>query len=397
MANIPVTPSASYTVAADDIAGVEYQYVKLDIGAAGTATPVGTANPVPVALGGALPAVVTSGFPGAAVPGLVVWNADVDITTATPAVAASGQVVWIANPQPGVSTTGASGVAGEIVWLGVGQTINIDLDPYETTAKPAAASTGMVVWQQDFNVTAATPAANASGQVVWVVPGVSVNALITGAVSISAMPTVVVSGMAGQSVSAQVSGAVSISAMPSVAISTNLLTTATPGAAASGLMVWCANPNTASLTVTAAADAARTMLNIIVSSTVIGVSGTTVLMTVYQSAAQTVAGVANWVVPGGKTFRIVGANLIASNSITTTPVLVRAMVLQSGATPTWTSAVPIAAQVGVWIPNATFPSGVNIAGLQQDIGAGVTVAVAYTAASSTASVQGMWIYGYLFP
>lgn len=48
--NVAITPGAGATIATDDVAGVQYQRVKLDIGADGASAPVTAANPLPVAL-----------------------------------------------------------------------------------------------------------------------------------------------------------------------------------------------------------------------------------------------------------------------------------------------------------------------------------------------------------
>ncbi len=50
-ANIDVTPGAGKTVATDDVAGVQYQTIKVATGAPGAATLVGTTNPLPVQVG----------------------------------------------------------------------------------------------------------------------------------------------------------------------------------------------------------------------------------------------------------------------------------------------------------------------------------------------------------
>ena len=52
--NVGYTPGSGATVAADDIAGVLYQRVKIGVGADGSATDVSTANPMPIAAPSAL-------------------------------------------------------------------------------------------------------------------------------------------------------------------------------------------------------------------------------------------------------------------------------------------------------------------------------------------------------
>lgn len=64
---VPVTPGVGTTIATDDVAGVQYQVVKLDVGADGVASgPVSASNPLPVggtaigALGEAAPGTDTA-------------------------------------------------------------------------------------------------------------------------------------------------------------------------------------------------------------------------------------------------------------------------------------------------------------------------------------------------
>src|SRR3990172_1333689 len=53
MPNVPVNPSASYTVAADEIGAVAYQRVKLNVGISGTTSlDVGATTPLPVTVSG---------------------------------------------------------------------------------------------------------------------------------------------------------------------------------------------------------------------------------------------------------------------------------------------------------------------------------------------------------
>lgn len=60
--NVGYTPGTGATVAADDIAGVLYQRVKIGVGADGSATDVSTANPMPITAPSAL-SVTVGNFP----------------------------------------------------------------------------------------------------------------------------------------------------------------------------------------------------------------------------------------------------------------------------------------------------------------------------------------------
>ena len=228
MADIGVSPSASYTVGADVIGTVGYQRVKVQVGVSGTAVDVSPTSPLPVQVAGvsatsAIPAAdsfgipvwnvgiaVTSGVPAVNAIGQPVWlipnqtvNVDLDPyeTTATPAANSTGVIVW-AQPHAvtiqqgasvnvggmatvGYTTTGAAVGTGVVVWLGASQTVHIDFDPYETTAQPAVAASAMVVRQVDFYATTATPAAAASGQVMWIA---NPQALVSTAVVADAAP-----------------------------------------------------------------------------------------------------------------------------------------------------------------------------------------------------------------
>jgi len=46
--NVAVTPGAGATIATDDVGGVQYQWVKLDVGGDGASSPVSSTNGVPV-------------------------------------------------------------------------------------------------------------------------------------------------------------------------------------------------------------------------------------------------------------------------------------------------------------------------------------------------------------
>lgn len=81
------TPPDATAVAADDVGGVHYQVVKLDVGGDGVSAPVGNANPVPVSdAGGAL-----------TVDGAVTANAGTNLNTSLLALEAGGNLAAAAT------------------------------------------------------------------------------------------------------------------------------------------------------------------------------------------------------------------------------------------------------------------------------------------------------------
>ena len=66
MDNVPITAGTGTDIATDDVSGVQFQKVKIDVGADGVSTPLSTTNPVPVALPAAT---VTTLTPPAAITG----------------------------------------------------------------------------------------------------------------------------------------------------------------------------------------------------------------------------------------------------------------------------------------------------------------------------------------
>ena len=112
-------------------------------------------------------------------------------------------------------------------------------------------------------ITTAVPSVSATGLVMWVGGGQSTTAfpvVVTGTVTAGAGTTVV--SLTG---SALVSGAVSISAMPSVAFSANFVTTAIPSASATGVVIWVGGGQS------------TTAFPVVVTGTVTAGAGTTVV------------------------------------------------------------------------------------------------------------------------
>lgn len=417
--NVDVNPSSSYTVAADVSGTVAYQRVKLVVGEDGTFGPdVGTTTPLPVSGSVGVSGSVT-------VVGAPAVSGSVTVIGALPAVSGT---VTVAGTVTALGVSGTVTVAGTVTALGVSGTVsvsNIDGQALYTTAAPAASSTALIVILKSnapvvvsgtvsiSNPTSGTiTVSNTVGVsgTVTVNPGLSVSAVVSGTVTVAAGLSVsaVVSGtvtVAGTVTALGVSGTVTaIAASGSVSIINTATflpaqsTTAMPSTSATGQIVWIAGGSlTQSVTVSATAvDVARTQICIIVTSTLL-VSGTTCLVTVYQSMSQTIAGATSWVVPAGKTFRVLSVGLGVNNSITTTPCIARINVLASSAAPTWTSTAPIVARLAVGALTNSLPGVGVMPGLVQDVGAGVTVAIAITVTTATTNIIEGVIMGYLYP
>lgn len=377
---------------------------------------------------------VVSGTVSAIVSGTITQSG-YSVTTAAPSISATGGQVWIiggqgttANPvvitgtvTAGAGTTVISGtvsVSGTAI-VSVVPGVSVNLGNFATVVATTTASsgqTGLIVWvgNPGNGTTVVSGTVSVSGtQIVSVVPGVSVVAQASGtvtvnvsgvvpvvtaaSVSVTGLPVwlnptqqVVVSGLAGHSVSAVVSGTVNVGTVVTQ-LGTQIVTIAQTSvvAQASGTV-------TVGTGTVAALDVGRTQVMLVVTATSVGISGTMLLMTVYQGATQSTAGTTGYIVPAGKTFRLLAAAVVAQNSVTTSPVFHRMFVVQSTAAPTWTSAVPVALAVGVGASSAgVYASGVGI-GIQ-DLPAGVTVGLAHTIGTSGGTVNQIVVNGYLFP
>jgi hypothetical protein len=243
--NVPVTPTTSYTVAADDIAGVHHQRVKVGFGEDGAYGDVNATNALPVAGSVSVSGTVTA-LMSTVVSGTVTVNGTVTalspyITTTQAAV--TGLVVWLAPTQvldvavgasTAVATTTQAAVTGAVVWLAPTQTVIVG----------------------NIN-TIATIVTQLGTQIVSVVPGLSVSAVVSGTVTVinpvvstivTILGTQVVTVVPGLSVSAVVSGTVT-------AQNVNVTTTQV---AATGLLVWLAPTQTLSVNIGASTAVATT-------------------------------------------------------------------------------------------------------------------------------------------
>jgi len=403
--------------------------------------------------------ITTTAIPAASSTGIIVAvKAGASVTAAvTGTVAIVPGVSIVAQASGTVSVSGTIPVTGTINQLNtvvtVLSTVNVAIvaggagGGSVTTTQ--AAQTGQLMWlapTQTLSVVS-TIATILGTQIVSVVPGLSVSAVVSGTVTINGGASVTI--QQGASVSAVVSGtvsllnivpvttaaSVSVTGVPvwlnptqqiavsglvghSITGSVNIVSTAVVTLATGGtlatllgtLPVTGTIQNVASISTilgtqivtlatggsVAALDVGRTNVLIILTSTSVGISGTTMPFNLYIGMSAPVAGTTSYVVPAGKTLRILVMNAVVQNSVTTSPAIVRINVLASTALPTWTSTVPVMAQVAVQAASATV--GFSGAAVQvADIPAGATVGLAFTIGTSGASIVAAQAIGYLFP
>lgn len=375
----------------------------------------------------------------AAVTGAIVWLAPTQTVQATvntaPTIAGASVTIQqgasvsavvsgtiTVSNLPG-STTGSSGMSGVLVWLGASQTVIVNTAPTVAGAS--------VTIQQGASVSAVvsgtvsvsnlpgstTGSSGMSGILVWfganqtiatistitTILGTQMVSIAQTSVSVAVVPTVsTIIAVSGITAMSNLSTVVTVLGTVLVSQAQLLFTTLQPSASMTGPGIWVINTASATVSVSVTVsgtisvlDAQKTSIVIIVTTTGPVAFATTVLMSVYQSMSQTIAGATSWVIPAGKTFRIAGINMQVQNSITTTPVQVKAYVLVSSATPTYTSTVPIVAGIYANAPNATAPAAVNLPE-QADVSAGITLAVAVSA-NTSANVGEIMVFGYLYP
>lgn len=429
---VPVTPSASYTVWAEDFgsSGV-IQRIKVVLGTADAdGGNVGVTNPMPV----------------------------------TGAVGVSGAVSVSAMPAVSISV---SAVLGTVVTVLGTQVVSV-VPGVSVNALVTGVVSVSVLPAVSISVSAAlgTVITILGTQVVSVVPGVSVNALVTGVVSVSVLPAIsisvsaalgtvitilgtqVVSVVPGLSVSAQISGVVSVSVLPAVSISVSaalgtvitilgtqvvsivpgvsviasvsglMFTTATPTVTATGPVFWLANTVTVTVTATVTGslivsgvgpttamatgvsaglvvvpkDFARSPVMIALSSTVVG-SNTTMLMTIHTGNTFVATATSAYAVPAGMVLRIYGAQIRANLSAVTS---IGVLCLVLGTATASISFTSTAATIQLLqFNNLTSVSLQSIGGLMIDISGSTTLCAAVLGGTSC-SIAGGVIHGYLF-
>lgn len=309
-----------------------------------------------------------------------------------------------------VMTTTQADATGILVWLAPTQTLSVAIGASTAVATTTqAAVTGAVVWLAPTQTVAAlnTVVTVLGTQIVSVVPGLSVSAVVSGTVSV--LNVVPVTTQASVSVTGipvwwNPTAAVAISggALAGAVVTGTQLAT-------SGQIIWLAPTQTASVAVIGTAvvtlatggtvavlDVGRTNVIFVVTSTTVGISGSTMPFSCYIGMSTPVAGTTSIVVPAGKTFRVLSLELIAQNSVATSPALVRLLVLASTALPTWSTTTPVMAQVAAQPASATVPY--SVCGVQvADIPAGATIGVAFSIGTSGASIVQALVKGYYFP
>lgn len=271
------------------------------------------------------------------------------------------------------STTGSSGMSGVLVWLGASQTVLIST---QVSGTVSVSNTVVVTL-----ATGGTIATLLGTQLVSVAASAIVGTIVavSGVTAVSAVSTIVT--ILGTQIVTVAAGA-SISVVNVVNSVVTVLGTAVVSLATGGSV--------------AALDVGRTQVMLVMTSTSVGISGTMMLFTAYQGMSQSAVGTTGYVVPAGKTFRVLAAAIVVANSVTSSPAIHRLFVCASTAAPTWTSAVPVVAAVGANAQSA----GVNYSACAigiADVPAGVTVGLAHTINTSGGTVIQAVVNGYLFP
>jgi hypothetical protein len=219
--DVGVNQTASYTVAADVIGTIAYQRVKLEVGSDGTALgDVGATNPLPVT--GTVSVSQTTVVSGTvSVSGAVQVSGAVSIS-AMPAVSGTVTVNTIAV---GFSVNAL--VTGAVSVSAMPGVSIVGIVPVTTQASVSV--TGLPVW---LNPTQAVV-------VNTIAAGFSVNALVTGPVSISAMPAVSVSVSAVLGTVVTLLGTVAVNVVAGGA-GGGATTSAPPSISETGQIVWVA-------------------------------------------------------------------------------------------------------------------------------------------------------------
>ena len=325
----------------------------------------------------------------------------VPVTTAA-SVSVSGIPVWL-NPTQGVNAlvsgtvtvNGLVSVTGTSLNVVASGTVSVSNTVVVTLATGGTLATllgtvavNVVAGGAAPGTTAATQSA-ISAQVIWLAPTQTISVASTvvtvlGTVNVAVVP------------SAQVSGTITVNGLVSVT-GTSLNVVASGTVTVNGLVsVTGTSLNVVASGTVAALDVGRTNVIFAMTSTSVGISGTTMAFTVYQGLTAATAGVTSYVIPAGKTFRVLSIVAVVQNSITTSPVAFGFYVIASTALPTWTSTVPA---FGV-LPLQAVSQTVSYSGcavVVADVPTGATVGLAVTIGTSGGSVVQAVVQGYLFP
>ncbi len=277
---------------------------------------------------------ITTTSPASGATGLVVYNADLDVTTGTPAVNASGQMVWVINQTAvsvsvqvsgsAVATTTQIAATGAIVWLAPTQT--------------------MTVAVSGLSVTSGHPDVTATGQIV--------RAILVGSVT---------GTVAMQEVQVNTTGQLVVALAPTQAVSMPT----------------------------------RQAFQIVVSSTAAISAGSTLLMTVYTGSTMAGAGQTQYVVPAGKAVVINAIYGVitpsASTAVNTLALFVVCGASGSLTTANWSTAGQVAA---LYMSKSGVVTQASIIGLNGYVNGGVTMGLWFTAGTSV-SISQFLIQGYL--
>jgi hypothetical protein len=388
VAGVPVDPTASYTVAADVIGGVDYQYIKLDAGAPGAALPVNATAPLPVAVSGAVQ-----------ISGTVTAGAGTTVVSLTGSALVSGTVT-VGN---GVSVTIQQGasvsavVSGTVTAIGVSTevsgTITVQVSgvvPVITqasasvTALPVIWSTAAVLGISSIVPVTTAASVSVSGIPVWMNP--------TQGVQVSGWSTVV-SGLVsvtGVSLNVVVSGPVSISAMPAISISVSAILGTLVTIVALPYTAVNPAPSASTGLVVLSKDFTRIPFQIYVSSTIVGAS-TTLLMTVYTNNTIATTG-ASFFVPGSR-MRVLAMNVVAVSSVVASAAVL-AILYGTAAV-----SISVTATVGIGAAIPYFPVATSqwvLQGIRQDGPLPATTMGLGLIQGTSHTIQNLVITGYLF-
>ena len=278
--NVVINTGTAATIGADDIAGTQYQRIKVIVGSDGTNLgDVDVTNPLPisgtVSVSGAVQVsgTVTVGGTVTVATGTFSVKDIVPVTTQA-SVSVSGVPVWMNPTQAVVVNTIAAGFSVNALVTGA-----VSISAMPAVSISVSAVLGTIITQLGT-------------QVVTVVPGLSVSAVVSGTVT-AVLPgsTTGSSGMSGvlvwlgasQSVliSTQVSGTVSVSGTALVSVVAGFSGTALVSGtvSVSGLSVTAAGPSVAAtgIVVWIAGGQSSTAVPVVITGTVTAGAGTTVV------------------------------------------------------------------------------------------------------------------------
>ena len=389
--NVVINTGTAATIGADDIAGTQYQRIKVIVGSDGTNLgDVDVTNPLPisgtVSVSGAVQVsgTVTVGGTVTVATGTFSVKDIVPVTTQA-SVSVSGVPVWMNPTQAVVVNTIAAGFSVNALVTGA-----VSISAMPAVSISVSAVLGTIITQLGTQVVTVVPglsvSAVVSGTVTAVLPGsttgssgmsgvlvwlgasqsVLISTQVSGTVSVSG--TALVSVVAGFSGTALVSGTVSVSGLS--------VTAAGPSVAATGIVVWIAGGQSSTavpvvITGTVTAGAGTTVVSLTGSALVSGtvtVSGMLITTTgVTTGTAQAV-----WIMnPTTVTVTIAGTTTGTVSLLSIVPVTTQTSVSVSGI-PVWFEDGALVAVSGV-VP-VTTQASVSVSGIPVWFSPGAIVA-----------------------